>query len=224
MSGEQEHDSGRQLVAALVAAGLAADQDRRASFQPFWERVVEADARLANLRDDERARGEIERHLTKWRDAREGAGFTSEWSHAEVIALAERVRKLDAELADLFNDARALGRVSLNSALADRIGPMMLAVAAAFDAFSPAVEAAQELVSLPKKAGGPGEYTANLRQKPVEVFGEALIETFRRLGIPVGGNSNKDKRFEVVLCAAHEFIEQRPVPGLGVTLARLRKR
>jgi hypothetical protein len=211
------------LVAALVESGIAADQDRQAAFRPFWARVVEADTRLAVLRDDEQARGEIEGRLTHWKDAREGAGFASEWSRPEVIALAERVQKLDAELAELFNETRALGHVAESSELAERVGPIILSLAAAFDALEPAVVAAQGLAGLPRKAGGPGDYTANLRRRPVEVFGEALVAIFRRSNIPIGGNFNKDKRFEAFICTAHEFVEGRPVPGLGVMLARLRK-
>lgn len=223
MSGAQDHDSGRPLIAALVEAGFAAAQDRQAVFRPFWARVVEADGRLVVLHDDEQARGEIEAHLSVWQDVRKGARFASEWSRPEVIALAERVQKLDAELAELFNDASALGQVSENSDLDELVGPMILSVATAFDALAPAVLAAQGFASLPRKAGGPGGYSANLRRRPVEVFGEALVAIFRRSNIPIGGNSNKDKRFEAFICASHEFVEGRPVPGLGVMLARLRK-
>ena len=219
----RDPDVGSRLVAALVLAGEQVKAAKTEALRPFWECVIAADRRLARLCDNHEWRAEIETRIEAWRTTIEGGGFASERSRPEVVALAVRVRGLDEEMADLFNEVRALGRVSVGGELEGPVGALMLSLAAAFDALAPAVAAAQELMDMPEKAGGPGSYTANLRKKPVKVFGEAMVPIFRLAGIPLGGNSSRDKAFAAFIAIAADYVTGAPIPSLAGLLADLRK-
>ncbi|PYF12996.1 hypothetical protein C8J30_101381 [Rhodobacter viridis] len=213
------------LIAALIEAGKRAERERAEAVAPFWLRVVAADDRLARLRDDPEARGQIEALLLRLRDEAEVNPFVREWSRPEVEALAERVLALREELATLVDDARALRRAAAGGPLDGPAGAMAFSLIDLFDReeLAAAETAAEALLAAPGKAGGRGGYTANTRPRPVAVFGAALVPLFRRAGIPLGGNANRDKAFAAFLDTAHDFAIGGPIPGRNALFADLRR-
>lgn len=219
----RDPEDGSRLVAALVLAGEQVKAEKTVALRPFWERVVAADRRLARLRENDELRVEVEARIDAWRATIEGAGFASERSRPEVVALADRVRGLDEEMAALFNEVRALGRVSAGGELDPPVDTLLASLAAAFDALAPAVSAAKALTDMPEKEGGRGSYTANLRKRPVKIFGEAMVPIFREAGIPLGGNASRDKAFATFITMVADHVTSAPIPGVAGLLADLRK-
>ena len=212
------------LMARLLDAGAKAARERAEAWEARWVDLVAADPALARLRDDPGARAEVEARADAWRQAVDGRGWTPEWSRADVLALADKVAGLRAELADLLDEARALARATDGHELGDAASALFLALAGVVDALDPADAAANALRQAPKKAGGPGKLTENLRLRSVEDFGRAMPPLFRRVGLSLGGNGSKSKSFATFLDVLHQEIEGRPIPGRGVLLADLRKR
>jgi hypothetical protein len=211
----------------VVLLALEGDQQRQeqraAMFDEFWRRVTAADERLGQLRDKAEWREEIEGRLHAWRATIGRKGWDREWSRPEIVALADRVRALDAEVVDIWNDVRALSGVANGSVVDDQLGALFLSLTAALDALAPAAKAARAIAELPEKRGGRGAYTENLRSKPVEEFGRAMISLFRAAGIPLGGNASRDPAFDAFIEIAHSHVEGSPVPGKAALLASLRK-
>lgn len=221
------HDSA--LIFALIETGKLTDRERAEAIAPFWSRLTEADDRLSRLRDDPDARGEIETLLLQLRCDADVNPFVREWSRPEVEALAARVLALRDELVTLFDDACALGRAATGGPLDGHAAAMAFALIDLFDrpefaaAETAAETAAEALLASPGKAGGPGDYTANTRPGPMAVFGAAVVPLFRRAGIPLGGNVNRDKAFAAFLDTSHDFAIGSPIPGRAALLADLRK-
>ncbi len=213
------------LIAALIEAGKRAERERAEAVAPFWLRVVAADDRLSRLCDDPEARGQIEALLLQLRDDAEANPFVREWSRPEVEALAARVLALREELATVVDDARSLGRAATGGPLDGHTAAIAFALIDLFDRpeLAAAETAAEALLAAPGKAGGPGDYTANTRPRPIAIFGAALVPLFRRAGIPLGGNANRDKAFAAFLDIAHDFAIGGPIPGRNALLADLRR-
>lgn len=217
---------GAALISALIDSGKQTEHERAEALVPFWKRAIEADDRLSWLRDDPEARGEIETRLFQLRDDAGANPFVREWSCPEVEALAGRVLALREELATLVDDARALGMAATGGPLDGPAEAMVLALICLNDRpeLAAAETAAEALLDAPGKAGGQGKYTANTRPRPIETFGAAIVPLFRRVGIPLGGNANKDKAFAAFLDIAYDFAVGGQIPGRNALLAVLRKR
>lgn len=211
------------LMRHLLDAGERAAQERHEDWDRVWSDLIEAEARLARLRDDPEVRSEVEARAAAWFDRVAGSAFTPERSRPEVIALADRMKSLVDEVAEIANEARALSVAAQGHGIGEEASEIFLGLLTAWDALTPASEAAEKLRRAPIKSGGPGEYTENLRSRASEEFGRAMVPLFRRVGLPLGGNAGKDKAFATFLDVMHEHIEGRPIPGKGKLLADLRK-
>ena len=215
-------DGLRRIEALRIAARKTADE-RADEMRPIWQRAIAADAQLARLCDNPAWREEVETRLRGWRHSVENGGWSKEWSRAEVIMLADRIRAVEGDLADLVNEVRALGAVTVDGDLDVPVGQMFAGLLDAFEALDPAVAAAQYMSAIPEKHGGRGDYTQNFRPKPAEEFGRRLAAIFRDAGIPLGGNSSRDKAFAAFLEVAGEYATGAPIPGFNALLADLRK-
>lgn len=199
-------------------------EERQREFLPFWDRVVDVDVRLAALRDDPDTRTEVEGRLRAWREE-ERQSFRPKLSEAEVRDMASRLRGVQSELSDLMEEVGRLGASSETGRISDlSSGSALFSILEALDALAPALAMADEIEALPTKAGGRGAYTEKLREKPVNVFGVAMVRLFRKAGIPCGGNGSKDRAFEEFLNFAHHEVAGGNIPGKAALLAELRRR
>ncbi|WP_151717560.1 hypothetical protein [Gemmobacter serpentinus] len=218
-------EDGTRLVAALVLAGERAKAAKDEALRPLWERVIASDGRLARLCDNDDWRAEIEARVGVWRGEIATVGIPREWSRPEVEALIERARRIRGEVVGLINDTRGLQLVAeggdLDQLTATFVGSLFDLLHS--EVLSAVDEVLDEIEGMPEKAGGRGSYTANLRKKPVEVFGEAIVPIFRAAGIPLGGNSSGDKGFAAFIAIVAEHVTGAPVPGMAGLLADLRK-
>lgn len=219
----ETEDRPDDTIGALLAVGERTDRDRRLRWDELWAELIAADARLLRLRDDLEARSEIEARVEAWQDRVGPPVFTPERSRAEVVALTNRMTALAEEVAEIANEARAVSVAAHGHRIGEEAGQLWLALLSAWDALTPAMEAAEALRRAPVKSGGPGDYTRNLRPRAAEEFGRAAVPIFRRVGIPLGGNAGKDKAFATFLDVMHKHIEGGPIPGKGKLLADLRK-
>lgn len=217
MSAEEPRPS---PVVALFSNASARRDDE---FEPFWRDAVAADPRLAVLRDNDDWRGEIEGRLIVWRSATEAPGWHGEMTKPEVDAIGDRVRRLGDDVVALWNDASALTHVARGGPLDDAATRLLIALAAVADAVGPAMEAAEDLSAVPSKGGGRGAFTAALRPKPADEFGDAAAAIFRRAGLLLGGNANPDVAFERFMEVAAAFATGGELAGMSLLLARLRK-
>lgn len=218
-------DDGASLIRAIVARGKEVEAERAQAVAPFWARLLAADGRFSAFHDDRETKEEIESLIRRLADDATGDPFRVEWSRPEVVDLAGRVLALCEDLAEIWNDIVALGRAVGGGPLDEPTDAMLWAVSGLVDSrqLADSAVAAQALLAAPGKAGGPGDYTANLRPSPMERFGEAMVPFFRSAGIPLGGTMNRDPALKRFMEIAAEHATGTPIPGLGALLARLRK-
>ncbi len=196
---------------------------RGREFTAFWQDLVDADPRLAALRDNDEWREGIEGRLLAWRGAADAPRLIGEWSRPQVVGLAERVRRLRGEIEDLSAEAWALAHAAEGGVLDQSIYRLWAEASLLADALGPLLNAANALETAPRKAGGRGEYTANLRPRPDDEFGEAAAAIFRQAGLSLGGNASRDTAFAHFVAIAGRFATGGPIPGMALLLARLRR-
>lgn len=124
----------KDLIRLLVDAGERAASERRADWEQVWTALIDADARLARLRDDPDVRGEVEGLAAAWRHEIEEREWVPEVSRSVVADLVDRVGAIKNELIDLAEDARALSRAMRGHDLASAAEAVWLSLIDAFEA------------------------------------------------------------------------------------------